>query len=297
MDDSAPQPQTENPQEQPPVPVPPLSIPIEETPEIPMDTTAPSPPPRADGQPPPARGRVSGKFGLIIVLILVFIGGIWLSGYIRQFMPNNAGSPAGTTQNVVEIPTPALTETSESGMYTTWPVYSVISGTTKLPIPGISFQLPPDVLSPICDGTACTSQGTYLPGGTRFTVAPRGTGQSLRDFRGTVISDTSGNPFLTKPVTIGGLSATEFTGSFTGRTISGYAFSQMRGVMIPVSDNLSLEVNHFTPSGIVSDFAADETVFDSILKTFVIENATQKGAVIPTATVLPLPTSATSSGY
>jgi hypothetical protein len=112
-----------------------------------------------------------------------------------------------------------------------------------------------------------------------------------------VISDTSGNPFLTKPVTIGGLSATEFTGSFTGRTISGYAFSQMRGVMIPVSDNLSLEVNHFTPSGIVSDFAADETVFDSILKTFVIENATQKGAVIPTATVLPLPTSATSSGY
>jgi hypothetical protein len=84
----------------------------------------------------------------------------------------------------------------------------------------------------------------------------------------------------------------EFTGTFTGHTISGYAFSQMHGDMIALTDSTSLEINHFVPSGITADFASDDAIFNKILQSL----------VLPTSSLTPSPTptsvqTATSSGY
>lgn len=103
--------------------------------------------------------------------------------------------------------------------------------------------------------------------GTRLTIAPRGTGQVLADFRGKVISDAGGKEFVIKQVTVAGQQATDFSTATVGSTIGGYAFSTMHGVMIEVTDTLSLEINHFSPSGITVDFAADEKLFNEIIAT------------------------------
>jgi len=309
MDESAQQPQTVSPMEPPPsnppgptvpavTPVPNAPLTYEETPIIePVNTSQapPSPaPPQVSPQPEKKRsGSCLKTIGIILLVALLFAGGIWLSSFVRQFLPStpSAGTPVQT--NVTPTPGIAIDP------YETWKSYDVKSGITKLAISGLQFKLPPDVLSPICDG-ACVSQGTYLPGGTRLTVAPRGAGQSLRDYRGTLITDANGVPIPTKPLSIGGLSATEYESSASGRTVSGYAFTQIRGVMIPLTDMLSVEVNHFTPSGIAADFAADDALFDSIIKTFTYAVVTP-GATIPSTpsvTIAPsvFPT-ATQSGY
>jgi hypothetical protein len=111
----------------------------------------------------------------------------------------------------------------------------------------------------------------------------------LRDFRGTVITDVNGFPIPTKPLSLEGFSATEYESSVSGQTVSGYAFTHIRGVMIPLTDTLSVEVNHFAPTGITADFAADDVLFDSIIKTFTY-TATPTAAITPAST-------ATSSGY
>lgn len=231
---------------------PPLNIPIEETPEITQDATS---------EAPKKKSGCLGTMFTIIIFFALFIGGIWLSSFLRQFFTIESPSLQETENSVLPTTTP------ESAVSGSWKTYDVISATTKLPFAGVTFQLPPDVLSPICDGTNCSSQGTYLPGGTRFTVAPRGAGQALADARGAAISDALGTSFTSKAVTVAGLPATEFTGVFTGRTVSGYGFSQMRGVMVELTPTTSLEVNHFSPNGIIADFAADDTLFDAILKT------------------------------
>ncbi len=190
-------------------------------------------------------------------------------------------------------PTPPVTSDSYRG----WQTYQVISSATKQPI-GISFKLPADVLSPICDGTSCMSQGTYLPGGTRFTVALRGPGMALRDFRGRIITDVNGTEFTTSDTTVVGRAAINFTGTFNGRTVAGYAFTRMHGYMVEVTEALSLEINHFTPSGITADFAADHTLFESVVKSLTFEGyptTPSKGAAMPVLT--PQTTPATSSGY
>ena len=291
-------------------PAPPPSLPIEETPEIlpvpPVVTpvSAPIPPPPA---PPTQSHPVTPKkssgctrtVGIIFLVIVVFILGIWLSSFVRQFLPSGGG--AATTEQPTPTEAPVSTQSATVENTSSWKTYQVVSGITKLPIAGLSFTLPPDVLAPICDGTNCASQGTYLPGGTRFTVAPRGTGQVLPDYRGSVISDVGGIAFTTAPTTIAGHTAVEFTGSFTGRTVSGYAFTRMHGYMIALTDTTSLEINHFTPAGITADFAADETVFSQIVASLSFQgslSSSEKGAVLvtPTPTVTPLK-SATSSGY
>lgn len=229
----------------------------------------------------------------ILAFILLFVAGIWLSSSIRPYLPSGLSESLGLTPlNISLTPTPIKRDISSIPSTispTTWKSYDVISGNTKRPISGISYMLPPDVLPPICDGSSCASQGTYLPGGTRLTVAARGTGQILRDYRGTAISDVNGVTFTTKPVLVAGKQAMEYTGTFTGRTISGYAFTTMRGVMIPLTDTTSVEFNHFVPSGIIADFQSDDALFESILTKIVLNGVdqTQKGAVLVSITPTP----------
>lgn len=266
-------------------------IPIEETPEIPM--------PAQTTLPPEPRKNSFGSFiGALILFVGLFGLGIWLSSFIRQYLPGGlprvGTTPTGAPAAIV-TPTPA-------DPFATWMTHQVISSATKLPIEGISFKLPADVLAPICDATSCMSQGTYLPGGTRFTVAPRGAGQMLADHRGSAISDGGGIVFTSTDTTVVGRKAKLFTGLFTGKTVAGYGFSQMRGYMIEVTPTLSLEMNHFTPTGIVADFATDDTLFDRIVSTLVLPgtpSATMQ--ITPTVTTPTIATSApspaTTSGF
>lgn len=253
---------------------------------------------------PPEQKRRSGAgfFGNLILFILLFGAGIGLSVYFRQYLPNiPEGVPQvklpqlpkrGTTPPVEPVETVSPAEPTSQ-----WTVYQALNGVTRQPITSVSFKLPNDVLEPICDGSSCGSQGTYLPGGTRFTVAPRGKGQILADFRGSIISDLQGQAFTTNTTTVAGRPAVEFTGTFTGSTIAGYAFSQMRGVMIEVSPDLSLELNHFTPKGVDADFTGDDAVFDAIVKTLELPVSAitpavllEKGGVPSTTSASPSPT-------
>ena len=243
-----------------PEPIPPFPA-IQSQPQV-----QPEPEPQAPVQPPlpmPQKPHASwgNRIGYLILFILLFALGMWLSTIVRQYMP---GSGPGTT---LPVPTPPARQVIPTDPYAGWITYQIISGITRQPVANISFKLPPEVLSPICDGTGCPSQGTYLPGGTRFTVAARGVGQTLRDYRGAVVTDVLGQPFVTKDATTAGKMGVTFTGSFTGATATGYAFSRMRGAMIPVSDTLSIELNHFTPSGITADFESDDLLFEKILKS------------------------------
>ncbi len=269
-----------------------ISPPEPSVPPKPEDTGKP-------GTVPKRSSSCVGIVGTVLFFAGMFILGIWLSSFVRQYLPNGSATP---TPSPTEQATPTLSlslngeETaSGSSLFSDWKTYTVISGATKKQVPGITFGLPPDVLSPVCDGAACSSQGTYLTGGTRFTVAPRGAGQVLKDYRGSTISDVGGTPFTTKSTSVGGLRATEFAGTFVGRTVSGYGFSRMRGVMIEVTDTLSLEVNHFTPNGITADFASDDVLFDKILQTFTFSASLSgaKGALVPS----PSAPVATASGY
>jgi hypothetical protein len=225
--------------------------------------------------------------GIIIAFIALFFIGVNLSSSIRKFLPSGSG---GNTETQTATTQPLNTPSPVASPAATWKTYDVISGVTKLAIAGVAFQLPPDILPPICDGVACASQGTYLPGGTRLTIAARGAGQSLRDFRGTVISDANGVPIPTKQLLLGQITATEYESSGSGRTVAGYVFSRMRGVMIPLTDMLSVEVNHFTPSGVSADFEKDDLLFNEIIKTFTFTSP----AATVTPTIAPV---ATSSGY
>lgn len=248
----------------------------------PPETPPPAPP---AGGPAPVRKRPSvfGFIGNLLLFVMLFGVGMWLSTVIRPYLP---GAPMPTS-----VPTAAPTgprgspgPTVPADPYALWQTYQVISGVSRQPVAGVSFKLPPDVLSPICDGTACASQGTYLPGGTRFTVASRGAGQALRDYRGAIVSDLLGQPFTTKNTLVSGRQTVAFTGTFTGTTIGGYAFSRMAGVMVPVTDTLSVEINHFTPSGVTADFESDASLFDKILASVTVTGALgggEKGAVIP----------------
>lgn len=244
--------------------------------------SAPTETPPAAG-PLPRRGPpLFGLIGNLLLFAVLFGIGMWLSTLIRPYLSGPAPAPGAPTTAPAVTREPAL-PTLPPDPYAGWQTYQVISGPTRQPVAGVSFKLPPDVLSPICDGTSCASQGTYLPGGTRFTVAGRGTGQVLRDYRGAIVTDVLGRPFTTRDTLISGKSGVAFTGSFTGTTIGGYSFSRMAGAMIPVTDTLSVEINHFTPSGVTADFETDATLFEKILASVVVTGALggEKGAVIP----------------
>jgi hypothetical protein len=246
--------------------------------------------------PPKPQNNTASIVTAIIAFILLFIVGFWLSGSIRKYIGSLVTSGKQETATVTTTPTLASLASAptqkDASANTVWKTYPVLQGATRVPYEGISFKLPPEVLSPICDGSACGSQGTYLPGGTRFTVAIRGEGQVLPDFRGKIISDLKGIPFPLKEVSLVGRTVTEFTGGFTGTTVGGYVFTQMHGYMIPITDTLSFEINHFTPNGITTDFAKDEILFGQILQTLVIPGGVaEKGvqSVSPTGIITSTP--------
>jgi hypothetical protein len=231
---------------------------------------------------------------------VLFGVGIGLSVVLRNFVAQQGASPKLTpkpvqptiTKNVSQesstaaMPQVSPTPTVLVDPYGSWKTYAVLSGVTKQPVSGVSLKLPSNVLAPVCDGVSCSSQGTYLPGGTRFTVAPRGKGQLLADYRGKIVSDAGGREFVTKPTTVAGKAALEYIGSFVGTTAGGYAFSQMHGVMIEVNEVFSLELNHFSPQGVAADFSQDDTLFTTIVNQLVFNSvaATPIPTKVPPAT-------------
>ena len=215
--------------------MPPSPIPIEETPEIPMET--------------PHRGSPMITIGILIIL---FAAGYFLSRYLKPFFSSVSIVP--TSIPLAATPTP-------TDPFARWKIYT---------LSGVSYSLPSDVLVPTCDGISCVSRGTYLPGGTRFTVASRGSSA--------FVTDANGVAFVNHVATISGQVATEFSGTFSGRTITGYAFTQMHGFMIVLTPTATLEINHFTPAGITADFDKDEELFTHIVSTldFSSPSATMK---------------------
>jgi hypothetical protein len=256
----------------PPEPQPELPIPIEETPEIPMDMPAP----QQSQVPPPApmpTARGSPVLTILIVIILA-VAGIFLSNYIRPLLSGmNTGTPQGPTPTLVAAtPTPV----------------DPFAGWNTAAVAGISYKLPPDVLAPACDVAGCISQGTYLPGGTRLTVSAKTVTQALSSLLGAAITDAAGTAFNSHDASVSAHTAIEFTGTFAGRTTGGFGFSQMHGFMIEVTPTLTLEINHFTPQGIVADFAKDDALFTQIISTLSFDPS------LPIGTATPVP--ATPSG-
>jgi len=124
----------------------------------------------------------SSLFSSIVLFVVLFFIGVFLSIVLRQYIPtlNNINEQATQTTTDDETYKDIL---DDDGAYDDngdivdtpfWEEYFVINGITKEPVDDILYQLPSNVLEPICDGSTCASQGTYLPGGTRFTVAARG---------------------------------------------------------------------------------------------------------------------------
>ncbi len=216
------------------------------------------------------------KLGNIVFFVALFIVGVWLSTILRTRLPTfvDIGSmpvaPATDQKPGEARPTP--------DPFAGWRMQTVTSGVTKEAIPGVSFLLPVDVTTPECDAQ-CASQGMYLPGGTRFTVAARGKNQTLPFVRGGQLVDTTGKAFVTREATISGYLAHEYSGEFMGTTAGGFSFSKMRGVIIQLTEDFALELNHFTPSGSDADFAADDVLFDQVVST-----VTYTGSVTPAPT-------------
>ncbi len=276
----------------------PPEITYEETPVITpiVDPPPVSPTPTPTSEYPKKKTSFGSLLKNILLLVVLFIIGYLLSGVIRNAIntPKTAVKPNPTpiATNDIEVLNQAVPgSTSASTLVTpqtntqnVWKQYSPVNGTTRKAIETIQFKLPGTVLAPICDGSACGSQGTYLPGETRLTIAPRGVGQVLPDFRGKIISDAGGKAFVTKQITVAGKQTTDFATENVGSTVGGYAFSMMHGVMIEVTDTLSLELNHFAPRGITADFMADEVLFQQIIATITFSptGSLEKGALLPT---------------
>ncbi len=219
-------------------------------------------------------------FGTILFIALLFGLGVWLSSQLRSFFApvvrDETSIPAPSQLNGLPSNSVLMASPSATGAMKTM---EIVSGATKKPIEGISFQLPSSVKDPVCDSTRCASYGTYLPGGTRFTIAVRGKGQLLPDFRGAILTDAAGREFVMKQTMIGTLYVYEYIGDFTGRTGGGYTFTKMRGALVPVSETLAIDFNHFATAGMITDFVSDDKLFDDIIKSF-------KGSA-PVATITP----------
>ncbi len=257
-------------------------------------------PPQTPVTLPPVRTKGGNHFGTVLFIVLLFGLGVWLSSQFRSFFaptfPNEAVTP---TKPAAENSPVGLPESTSSAAVPlpAWLTYDVINGSTKKPVTGVTYKLPSSVKAPTCDSQSCASQGTNLPGGTRFTVAPRGKGQSLPDFRGAILTDASGREFSMKQGVFGGAYAYEYTGNFTGRTGGGYTFTAIRGVLMPVSETLAIEFNHFAPAGVTSDFEKDDVLFDEIIASFSIAGGPVASPTARPTTSTPLSTPvATSSG-
>ncbi len=243
--------------------------------------------PHIQEQTPPKRFNI---LGLFLLFALLFVLGYMGSGYVRRFFTKS--SP--TTQTKITVsptPMPASMLSDQFPVGTpsasSWTQYPIVNGKTKQQIDSLFLSLPNEVLPPICDDKACLSQGTYLPGGSRLTIAPRGTGQMLPAFTDQTITDAKGVAMTTKDRTILGKPAKDYVGAFSGSSVSGYPFTKIHGVMIEITPGvLSLEINHFSPAGITADFASDDTLFETILQTLSF-GGEEKG-IAPVVSSMPL---------
>lgn len=241
-------------------------------------------------QPQPAapQKKSPGFLSTIILIIILLMAGTGLAFFFKQFLPSGISlNKLAPSTPVTPTPVPIATPTSAADIYANWETHYVLNGFTRQPIAGISFKLPPDIAAPICDGGSCASQGAYLPGGTRFTLAPRGSGQLLPNYSGQTLTDLSGQAFTSQTASISGLPATDFSGLFVGTTNGGYAFSQMHGLMIQINPTLTLEVSHFTPNGVTADFRSDDDLFTKIIGSFTFPSVTP--TFMPTPTPYPTP--------
>lgn len=224
-----------------------------------------------DASKEPVKKSHRKKLGTLIFIALLFGLGIWLSSQLRLFVvPQTALENADETQFLtpsvpVLISSPSASIASQFAVIRDWQTVTVSA--VGLLLRKVTYQLPQSVALPVCDGQGCPSSGTYLSFGTRFTVAARGKGERLPDFRGAILTDANGKEFTMRQTSVGGKDVYEYTGDFVGRTGGGYQFIKMRGVLVPVSDTVSIEFNHFAPAGTVSDFAADDEVFDQIISS------------------------------
>lgn len=233
------------------------SLPIEETPVV--EPTVPQTKPQGLG--------CRKMLGNVIFFIVLFGLGVWLSIQVRSLFV-----PVAPEEQLVSFPTPTFFAQA-SGSATKndgWTSYPLSDGIEEKGVSGVGYQLPVSVLAPVCDSASCVSRGTNLSGGTRFTVALRGAGFLLPDFRGAILTDTTGKEFIMKQTTVGGKDVYEYTGNFTGRTGGGYSFTKMRGVLVPITSTTSVDFNHFAPTGITSDFVADDELFNQIVERLTI---------------------------
>lgn len=216
-------------------------------------------------KPPSRRTPPTLRFlGNLIFFIALFLAGVFLSMYLRDRLAVMTPDISSDTPN--EVSSDKSVPTDEPDPFADWQTHGVTNGVTGETVPGLTFRIPKDVTVLVCDAR-CASQGTYLPGKTRFTVAPRGKGQILPFVRGGRLVDAGGREFVTNEATVSGLRAYEYEGDFTGTTAGGFSFSRMRGIFLQLSDDFVLEVNHFTPVGEDTDFSSDDLLFDTIVST------------------------------
>lgn len=223
------------------------------------------------------KGGCGKVLGNIIFFVLLFGLGVWLSTQVRSLLSpvipetSQLVTPSPSANPLIDAEGQAVLPTGNDG----WTSYPLGGSTGEKGLAESAYQLPTSVVAPVCDGARCASSRTNLPGGTRFTVAMRGTGYPLPDFRGAILTDTTGKEFVMKQTTIGGKDVYEYTGNFAGRTSGGYSFTKMRGVLVPITATTSVDFNHFAPTGITSDFAADDALFDQIISRLVVPSATK----------------------
>jgi hypothetical protein len=254
------------------------------------DVTYTSPPNNETDSPSKSRFMIN----LIIIIILLALG-VGVSVLIRNMQPGYQQENKPVITALI-TPTPENLSAQNTNLTET-PIVSTKGGVVKTPTNNpvspqaiqpvfdstwknhtfqtksgamISYQLPTTVLDLVCDGSGCPSQGSYLPGKTRLTMDSKAYNFSDADFVKTIITDASGKKFETKATTMLGKPALEFNGNFNGITTGGYAFTNMHGLMILISEKVTLEINHFTPAGINADFNSDETVFRKIINSLSI---------------------------
>ncbi|OGG08606.1 hypothetical protein A2154_00690 [Candidatus Gottesmanbacteria bacterium RBG_16_43_7] len=199
-----------------------------------------------------------------VILAVLFGLGMAISIAYHRIKSRSAQSPAAVVapQSVQkqETPTPKAATPVSRGLYE---VKTTVAGRGS----GIFIRLPPEMLVPICDSQACTSYGSYLSGGTRFTVSIRSDQALISNFSDANITDANSTPFVNRNMTLNGKNAREFTGDFEGTTSGGFRFTKMHGVLIQLDQRGVLELNHFAPAGINVDFDRDDEVFSQIIST------------------------------
>jgi len=208
-------------------------------------------------------GKRSLSFiGKALAFLLLFSLGVAGSTLMRPlFESASFFKPPSFSQQKIDVvvtPTPTITPVDETAG---WGTYTISVGENRL-----SYKLPTDVVPPVCDGQACLSEGTYLPGGTRFTISSKTTAP-IPNFEKLIVKDAGGRIFETKEATVSGFTAVDYSGSFIGRTTGGYTFTAMHGVMIQITPTITVEINHFAPNGITTEFEKDDALFSEILKT------------------------------